>query len=139
MDGGSAAYSEDPTSFPSRGRSESALPSAVLSSLVVLGLIGLVLVALRAALARPQALVKGHDIIQAYNWESVTRRALSEGVLPLWNPYVLAGMPALADVQVQMFYPVAALLRVLPITQYFIAPDRVAHGDWRHWRIPALS
>ncbi|MFN0070813.1 MAG: hypothetical protein ACKVVP_04915 [Chloroflexota bacterium] len=79
----------------------------------------LVLTTLWKLVSRGDVLVHGHDLTQAYNWEFVTRRALAMGTLPYWNPYILSGMPALADLQTQVFYPPSIALRLLPIHQYF--------------------
>jgi hypothetical protein len=43
------------------------------------------------------------------------------GELPLWNPYPLAGLPLVADIQVCAFYPPH-----LPL--YWVAPEHVAAG-----------
>ncbi len=45
--------------------------------------------------------------------------------LPMWNPYVFAGMPFLADVQSGVFYPVNWLLAALS------SPDRA----WVYWLV----
>ena len=59
----------------------------------------------RVALADASMLIVGHDMIQSYNWESFNRRAFDQGLLPLWNPYIFGGFPALADIQTQALYP----------------------------------
>jgi hypothetical protein len=41
-------------------------------------------------------------------------RFITEGTLPLWNPYVFAGMPLLAAIQPGVFYPPNWLFAVLP-------------------------
>jgi hypothetical protein len=40
-----------------------------------------------------------------YPHMAVARRALAEGALPSWNPYVAFGRPLLADPSVSLFYP----------------------------------
>lgn len=37
-------------------------------------------------------------------------RGVTSGRLPLWNPYILAGTPFLADPQARVFYPISLLL-----------------------------
>jgi hypothetical protein len=44
-----------------------------------------------------------------------TYRRIAHGVLPLWNPYQLCGMPWLATLQGGFFYPLHALYLVLPV------------------------
>jgi hypothetical protein len=41
-------------------------------------------------------------------------RFIAEGTLPLWNPYVFAGMPLLAAIQPGVFYPPNWLFAILP-------------------------
>ncbi|MGQ9678298.1 MAG: hypothetical protein ACUVUD_03350 [bacterium] len=46
------------------------------------------------------------DILyQYYPFNSFLFRKLRQFHLPLWNPYMFAGMPFLADIQTQVFYP----------------------------------
>jgi hypothetical protein len=82
-------------------------------------LVLLVLLSFRAALARLDRILLGHDMSQSYNWEAFNRWALSQGQLPLWNPFMFSGFPALADLQTELFYPPAIALRWLPIPAYF--------------------
>lgn len=44
---------------------------------------------------------------------------IRSGHLPLWNPYILAGTPLLADVQSAIFYPLNVLFWVMPVHQAF--------------------
>ncbi len=43
------------------------------------------------------------------------QKSLSEGELPLWNPYQFAGMPLMANFQSSVFYPPRLLLLVLDL------------------------
>ncbi|HEX3247739.1 MAG TPA: hypothetical protein VHX16_20190, partial [Chloroflexota bacterium] len=61
----------------------------------------------------------GHDLLQSFNWEWFNRSALSQGELPLWNPYMFSGFPGLADIQTELLYPPAIALRWLPIPAFF--------------------
>jgi hypothetical protein len=54
-----------------------------------------------------------------YVWEYYTRSALSIGTLPFWNPWHFAGTPYLADVQKNVLYPLAWLLRWMPLDDFF--------------------
>ncbi|MCS6861849.1 MAG: hypothetical protein NZT92_16205, partial [Abditibacteriales bacterium] len=40
-----------------------------------------------------------------YPWHVFKQQCLREGALPLWNPYVLGGMPFVGNVQSAVFYP----------------------------------
>jgi hypothetical protein len=68
----------------------------------------------------------GLDATVHYPWEVFTRAALAAGQLPLWNPYLFAGMPHAADVQTIVFYPPAVLLRWLR-PEAFLSWQAVAH------------
>jgi hypothetical protein len=76
-------------------------------------------VAFRTALRELDRMLVGHDMGQSYNWESFNRWALGQGQLPLWNPFMFSGFPALADLQTELFYPPSIVLRWLPIPAYF--------------------
>ena len=45
----------------------------------------------------------------------VARAQVHAGRLPLWNPYIYAGMPLLGDVQSALLYPLTWLAMVLPV------------------------
>jgi hypothetical protein len=79
-------------------------------------LLGITFVVLFESLTQPGRLILGHDVDQQFNWEIFNRHALASGQLPLWNPYVFSGFPALADFQTGLLYPPFAMLRLLPIT-----------------------
>jgi hypothetical protein len=82
---------------------------------------GLALVALwvlRGLLWSAADRLPGLDAPIYYSWEIYTRAVLSGGHLPFWDPYLLAGTPHLADVQMLVFYPPAILLRWLPAVSY---------------------
>jgi hypothetical protein len=65
------------------------------------------------ALLRPDLLLAGHDVATPYNAEMNNRFALSRGQIPLWNPFALSGLPALADFQSGFLYPPNIALRIL--------------------------
>lgn len=56
----------------------------------------------------------------AWIWEDFSRfhfpmkyyifNSLKDGIFPFWNPYILGGAPAAADIQVGIFYPLNLLL-----------------------------
>ena len=56
------------------------------------------------------------DLITAfYPARAFTARAIHEGSLPLWNPYLLGGTPFLASPQSSLFYPPNFLYYILPL------------------------
>ena len=88
-------------------------------AVVLCGLAVLVLVTLRDVLVAGNAVVPGRDAVEMYVWEYYTRSALSTGTLPFWNPFHFAGTPHLADVQKTVLYPLAWLLRWVPLDDFF--------------------
>ncbi len=80
-------------------------------------------------LLRPWLLISGNDLLIYYFWEHFTREQLAAGQLPLWNPYILSGYPAVGNPQVMIFYPPALLLRLLPLNYAFGAGYAV-HVGW---------
>ncbi len=55
------------------------------------------------------------QVFQFYPWLVFARNSLRHGVIPLWNPFVLAGTQFLANQQSAVFYPLNLLLYFLPI------------------------
>jgi O-antigen/teichoic acid export membrane protein len=55
-------------------------------------------------------------IIQNYNWRKFTKESfLEQGEIPLWNPYLFAGVPFLAAGQHSAYYPLSLLFFFMPI------------------------
>jgi len=57
----------------------------------------------------------GDLVTSFYPYRTLASRALPEGALPLWNPYMLSGAPFLANSQSALFYPGNFLYYVLPV------------------------
>ncbi|MCL4458521.1 MAG: YfhO family protein [Chloroflexi bacterium] len=53
-------------------------------------------------------------ILQYYPWRHFLAESLKGGVLPLWNPYIFAGTPFLANPQSAVFYPLNVIFLLLP-------------------------
>jgi hypothetical protein len=70
----------------------------------------------------------------------LTVRALRQGRLPLWNPYVNLGRPHLADLQAGVFYPTSLLylLAPLPIAFFLTAVLHLALGSWGLRRLAGI-
>jgi len=61
----------------------------------------------------------GDLVIQNYAWKRFTQESLRAGEIPLWNPYLFAGAPFLANGQHSMLYPFSVLFLVLPVAKAF--------------------
>ena len=57
-------------------------------------------------------------IVYFLPWRHFAAEAVSQGNLPLWNPYIAAGVPAIANFQQGTFYPLNLL--------WYLLPDRLA-------------
>ncbi|MBI2371416.1 MAG: hypothetical protein HYV08_14495, partial [Deltaproteobacteria bacterium] len=89
--------------------------------LSILFLIALPLVAF-SPLTLGRALPFFGDVIQqAYPYRQLAVSLLAAGELPLWNPFTMAGVPLLANIQVGALYPP----HVLP---FLVLPFDVAFG-----------
>ncbi|MCD6412871.1 MAG: YfhO family protein [Elusimicrobia bacterium] len=53
-------------------------------------------------------------LIQFYPWKVFASSEISEGRVPLWNPYTMSGMPFAANFQSAVFYPFNVLFYVFP-------------------------
>ncbi len=58
---------------------------------------------------------------QEFPFRTLAASSLAQGILPHWDPYVFAGMPFLADVQVAFWYPVN-LLQSLFVSDGHLSP-----------------
>ena len=54
-------------------------------------------------------------ILENYAWKSLAVEAVRSGDLPLWDPFVFAGHPFLANGQHSALYPLSVLFYVLPL------------------------
>ncbi|MFN0070779.1 MAG: YfhO family protein [Chloroflexota bacterium] len=81
-------------------------------------LLAIMVALLSEALFSPDRRIMGLDTDEPYYWAEFNRDALMAGQLPLWNPYLLSGMPALADNQTGVLYPPGLVLRALPLSTH---------------------
>jgi len=58
-------------------------------------------------------------LLENYAWKTFIVQALQERQIPLWNPYVFAGVPFLAAGQHSALYPFSLLFYVLPIVKAY--------------------
>ena len=73
--------------------------------------------------------------LQNYAWKSFIVDSLRAGDLPLWNPYILSGVPFLAGGQHSAMYPLSAVFYVLPVEAaygWFAALHLFLAGAWTY-------
>jgi hypothetical protein len=58
---------------------------------------------------------------QEFPFRTLAATSLAKGILPQWNPYIFAGMPFMADVQVAFWYPFN-LLQTLFVSGDYLSP-----------------
>ncbi|MHB1355706.1 MAG: oligosaccharide flippase family protein [Anaerolineae bacterium] len=58
-------------------------------------------------------------ILQNYVWKQFTLDSVRAGQVPLWNPYIVGGMPFLADGQHSMMYPFSIPFYILPLANAY--------------------
>lgn len=49
------------------------------------------------------------SVIQIFPWRHLTFTSLTHGIIPLWNPYQLTGLPFMAGMKTMVFYPLNLL------------------------------
>lgn len=93
--------------------------AAVLAMLMLLAVVILLPVLVSGAEMAPGlgGEVAGYDDArtQWYPWRAYAAKWMGDGVLPLWNPYILCGTPFLGNVQSALFYPPNALFLLMPV------------------------
>ncbi|MBI2941105.1 MAG: hypothetical protein HYY04_11775, partial [Chloroflexi bacterium] len=57
----------------------------------------------------------GDQVYQNLPWKTFARDEIRAGRIPLWNPYLFAGMPFLAAGQYGALYPLGAVFYLLPV------------------------
>jgi len=70
---------------------------------------------LRAAPSDAPGLPGQDGRTQWYPWRAYAADSIRRGVLPLWNPYILCGVPFLGNFQSGLFYPPNLVFTVAPI------------------------
>jgi O-antigen/teichoic acid export membrane protein len=73
--------------------------------------------------------------LENYVWKRFIANALRAGELPLWNPYIFAGVPFWAAGQHSALYPLSVLFYVLPIPLafgWFAALHLFLAGTWTY-------
>ena len=67
----------------------------------------------------PHNALIGDLIIQNYAWKQFVLSSAAGGEIPLWNPYLFAGAPFLANGQHSALYPFSILYLVLPLAKAY--------------------
>jgi len=67
----------------------------------------------------PHNALIGDLIIQNYAWKRFVLTSLKGGEIPLWNPYLFAGAPFLANGQHAALYPFSLLFLVIPLAKAY--------------------
>lgn len=68
---------------------------------------------------------------QQYPWKNLSTMLEKQGILPLWNPYEMAGTPLLGNFQSSPFYPLNLLLFIPPFSlswSFFIMLQPILAG-----------
>ncbi|HKZ85529.1 MAG TPA: oligosaccharide flippase family protein [Anaerolineae bacterium] len=78
----------------------------------------------RSAAEQFDAVIPGNQlladlILENYAWKRFVVESLRAGEIPLWNPYLFAGAPFLANGQASTLYPFSAIFYVLPLAQAY--------------------
>lgn len=94
--------------------------------LAIGGIAALTIVFFGRVLLGDQALYWGDTIMSFYPAHDLWRRTVLAGHLPLWNPYILGGLPFLADAQFSTLYPSMVLNLILPLHRA-LAVDLTLH------------
>jgi O-antigen/teichoic acid export membrane protein len=58
-------------------------------------------------------------VLENYVWKLFIVQSIKAGQIPLWNPYIFAGLPFLAAGQHSALYPFSVLFYVLPIARAY--------------------
>ena len=98
----------------------------------VLALLALALLLFVPMVCGGHALYWADYALVFYPWHVFKQQCLLEGTLPLWNPYVLGGMPFVGNLQSAVFYP-------LNLLAPFVTPHRgFLYSAWLHVALAGL-
>lgn len=93
------------------------VPQWAFDALALLALLAIQLVAYRWLLSG-RLILGSYDVVSYfYPYREYAAQVLRSGKLPLWNPYLFAGAPFLANIQTAVFYPLNLPHLFLPTGQ----------------------
>ena len=92
----------------------------------------------------PQNQLLSDLILENYAWKRYIVESIQQRELPLWNPYLFAGAPFLADGQHSAYYPFSLIFYVLPLSLaygWFTVSQLFLAGAFMSllWRLLGLS
>ena len=67
----------------------------------------------------PQNQLLSDLILENYVWKTFIRDSMAAGQVPLWDPYIFAGHPFLANGQHSALYPFSILFYILPLPKAY--------------------
>ncbi len=67
----------------------------------------------------PQNHLLSDLILQNYAWKHFVQESLQQRTIPLWNPYLFAGVPFLAAGQHGAYYPLGLMFLALPLAKAY--------------------
>jgi len=67
----------------------------------------------------PQNQLLSDLILENYVWKKFIRESIAARQIPLWNPYIFAGQPFLANGQHSALYPFSLLFYILPLSKAY--------------------
>ncbi len=75
----------------------------------------------QSGIAAPQNELMSDMALQNLGWKELVKRSILSGELPLWNPYMMSGIPLLGEGQVAALYPPGIFFfTLLPIPQAYL-------------------
>jgi membrane protein YfhO len=74
-------------------------------------------------------LTNRESVNQAYSWMQFVITSIRHGILPIWDPYTLAGHSFLGEMQTAAFYPLHLLLALIPFDRDAVFSP-VAYHVW---------
>ena len=103
-----------------KSKSAMAARQRLLPELAAAGALLLLVVAFNPGLTVFGRVLGGYDaFVYFYPLRSFVAETLGQGRLPLWNPYLFAGSPYLANPQTAVFYPGTWLFAVLDVSRAY--------------------
>ena len=72
-------------------------------------------------------LTDGEAVNQGYSWMQLLITSIRSGVLPIWNPYTLAGHSFAGEMQTAVFYPFHFLLALVPLNKASVLSPTAYH------------
>jgi hypothetical protein len=125
--------------IPRRGRTGRPRPQAVAREAAVVAFFILVACLAHWKLVFQGLILVDYDaFVYFYANREYTAARLLAGQLPLWNPYVFAGIPHLANPQSAVFYPGTWIFLLLP-TPYAYSANLVLHTAIAGWGMSLLA